>query len=60
MSDEDDQEGAPAVAVMSYSIWHDKYGADPSVVGANYEINGKAFTVVGVAAPGFFGAKLMR
>ena len=58
LSDEDDQEGAPAVAVMSYRIWHDKYGADPSVIGANYEINGKAFTVVGVAAPGFFGAKV--
>src|SRR5215472_2748921 len=43
-TDEDDQEGAPPVAVMCYRIWHDKYGADPSVVGA--------------AAPGFFGAKL--
>lgn len=58
LSDEDDQEGAPPVAVMSYRIWHDKYGADPSVVGAGYEINGHAFTVIGVAAPGFFGAKL--
>ena len=57
-SDEDDQEGAPPVAVMSYRIWHDKYGADPSVVGAGYQINGHSFTVIGVAAPGFFGAKL--
>jgi putative ABC transport system permease protein len=58
LSDEDDQEGAPPVAVMSYRIWHDKYGADPAVVGAAYEINGHPFTVIGVAAPGFFGAKL--
>ena len=58
LSDEDDREGAPPVAVMSYRIWHDKYGADPSVVGAGYQINGHAFTVIGVAAPGFFGAKL--
>jgi hypothetical protein len=50
--------GAPPVAVMSYRIWHDKYGADPSVVGAGYQINGRPFTVIGVAAPGFFGAKL--
>ena len=56
--DADDQEGAPPVAVMSYRIWHDKYGADPSVVGAGYQINGHPFTVIGVAAPGFFGAKL--
>jgi putative ABC transport system permease protein len=57
-TDEDDREGAPPVAVMSYRIWHDKYGSDPSVVGAGYQINGHPFTVIGVAAPGFFGAKL--
>jgi predicted permease len=58
LTDEDDQEGAPPVAVMSYHIWQEKYGSDPSVVGAGYQINGHPFTVVGVAAPGFFGAKL--
>jgi len=58
MTDEDDQEGAPPVAVMSYHIWQDKYGSDPSVVGAGYQINGHSFTVIGIAAPGFFGAKL--
>jgi putative ABC transport system permease protein len=58
MSDEDDREGAPPVAVMSYRIWHEKYGADPSVVGASYQINGHPFTIIGVAAPGFYGAKL--
>jgi MacB-like periplasmic core domain len=58
LTDEDDQEGSPPVAVMSYRIWHDKYGSDPSVVGAAYQINGNPFTVIGVAAPGFFGAKL--
>jgi len=58
MTDQDDQEGAPPVAVMSYRIWQEKYGSDPSVVGAGYEINGHPFIVIGVAAPGFFGAKL--
>src|SRR5215813_12779331 len=58
MTDEDDQEGAPPVAVMSFHIWQEKYGSDPSVVGAGYQINGHSFTVVGVAPPGFFGAKL--
>jgi putative ABC transport system permease protein len=58
MTDEDDKEGAPPVAVMSYRIWHDKYGSDASVVGAGYQINGHPFTVIGVASPGFFGAKL--
>src|SRR5881394_788539 len=58
LTDEDDKEGAPPVAVMSYRIWHDKYGSDPSVVGAGYQINGHPFTVIGVAPPGFYGARL--
>jgi len=58
MTDADDREGAPSVAVMSFRIWQEKYGADPSVVGATYQINGNPFTVIGVAAPGFYGAKL--
>src|SRR6202522_588037 len=58
MTDDDDREGAAPVAVMSYHIWTDKYASDPSVVGASYQINGHAFTVIGVAPPGFFGAKL--
>jgi putative ABC transport system permease protein len=58
LTEADDQEGAPPVAVMSYRIWKEKYGSDPSVVGASYQINGQSFTVIGVAAPGFYGAKL--
>jgi putative ABC transport system permease protein len=58
MIDADDREGSPSVAVMSYHVWSEKYGSDPSVVGAGYMINGHPFTVIGVAPPGFYGAKL--
>jgi predicted permease len=58
MMDSDDREGAPLVAVMSYRVWQNKYGSDPSVVGGNFQINGHAFTVIGVTPPGFYGAKL--
>jgi hypothetical protein len=58
LTDADDQPGAPPVAVMSYHVWSEKYGSDPSVVGAGYQINGHLFTVIGVAPPGFYGAKL--
>jgi putative ABC transport system permease protein len=58
ITDDDDREGTPPVAVMSYRIWHEKYASDASVVGASYQINGHPFTVIGVAAPGFYGAKL--
>jgi hypothetical protein len=43
---------------MSYRMWREKYGSDPSVIGAGYQINGHPFTAIGVAPPGLFGAKL--
>jgi putative ABC transport system permease protein len=56
--DADDREGAPPVAVMSFHAWQEKYGSDPSVVGSAYQINGHAFTIIGVAPAGFVGAKM--
>ncbi|HLI83714.1 MAG TPA: ABC transporter permease [Bryobacteraceae bacterium] len=58
MTGDDDREGAPPVAVMSFHTWQEKYAADPSVVGASFQINGHPFTVIGVGPPGFYGAKL--
>jgi predicted permease len=57
--DTDDQEGAPLVAVMSFHAWQEKYGSDPSVVGSTYQINGHAFTIIGVAPAGFVGATIV-
>jgi putative ABC transport system permease protein len=58
-TDADDREGAPAVAVMSFHAWQEKYGSDAGVVGSTYLVNGHALTVIGVAAPGFAGAKMV-
>lgn len=55
LTDADDRASAAPVAVMSYRVWQQKYGSDPSVVDATFDLNGKAVTIVGVAAPGFFG-----
>lgn len=57
-SDADDRQGAPPVAVMSFHTWQERYGSDPSVVGAGYQINGHPLTVIGIAPPGFFGARI--
>lgn len=54
----DDQANAPPVAVMSYRLWQQRYGSDPSVIGATFTLDGKPFTVVGITPPGFFGDKL--
>src|SRR5436190_7285817 len=55
---EDDQVGAPPVAVMSYRLWQQGYGSDPSVVGGVFKLNDQSFTVVGITPPGFFGDSL--
>ncbi len=55
---DDDQPGAAPIAVMSYRLWREKYGADPSVVGSTFNINDKAFTIVGISPPRFFGDSL--
>jgi predicted permease len=55
--DSDDSEGSAPLAVLSFHAW-EKYGSDPSIVGSTYQINGLAFTVIGVTPPGFVGAKI--
>ncbi len=57
---QDDRNGAAPVAVMSYPTWQQKYGQDPSVIGATFNFNGKPLTVVGVTPPGFYGDRLER
>jgi predicted permease len=54
----DDRKGAPAVAVISFRTWQQKFGRDRSVVGAGFVINGQPFTVVGVTPPGFYGDRV--
>lgn len=54
----DDHAGAPAVAMMSYRLWQEKYALDPAVVGGVFDLDGKPVTVVGIAPPGFFGDTL--
>ena len=54
----DDQVGAAPVAVMSYRLWRERYGSDPSIIGSTFNVDEKPFTVVGIAPPGFFGDTL--
>ena len=54
----DDRANAPAVAVMSYRLWQQRYGSDASVIGSVFDLNDRPFTIVGIAPPGFFGDTL--
>jgi len=58
LTDADDHSDAPPVVVMSYRLWQQKYGSDPSIIGSVFDIDGKPFTVVGITPPGFFGDSL--
>lgn len=58
LSDADDHEGAPPVAVLAFHYWQEAWAADPTVIGSTFQVNGRPITVVGVAPPGFFGARV--
>jgi predicted permease len=60
LSPQDDTAGAAPVVVMSYRVWQEHYGLDPSVIGASFIINGQPFTVAGITPPGFFGDRLQE
>ncbi len=57
-NEDDDKPASPPVIVLSHHTWQSTYGADPSVVGSTFMVDGHPFTVIGVAAPGFFGETL--
>lgn len=49
-------EDAPSgdkVAILSYGAWHDRYGADPAILGKVIRVNGAPTTVVGAMPEGF-------
>ena len=52
---EEERPGAGiAVAIVSYPLWQ-KSGADPALLGKQIRINGRFYTVVGIAPRGFTG-----
>jgi predicted permease len=58
IDERDDRPGAPPVAMISYRLWQERYGLDPTVLGATFQMNGTPVTIVGATAPGFFGDTL--
>ena len=56
--EEDTRPGDAALAVLAYDTWQSRFGGSPDVIGAPITINGRAFTVTGVAPRGFYGAEV--
>ena len=55
ISPEDDQTGAPAVAVISFALSQRRFGGPENAAGQSILINNVPFLVAGVTPPGFFG-----
>jgi len=49
----DDAPGALPAVVISESIWRDRYGADPAIIGRSVRMNAQSATIVGVMASPF-------
>ena len=50
--DEDKPAGAPVI-LLSYRLWQNKFGSDPSVLGRTVVLDGKGYTLAGVLPAGF-------
>jgi putative ABC transport system permease protein len=55
---DDDRRGGDAVAIVSHGFWQREYGGDRAVLGRTVNLDGNAFTVVGVTPPEFFGVRV--
>jgi putative ABC transport system permease protein len=57
---EDNTPNAHPVAVISHRLWQRRFGGAAGVIGQQLLVNGRSFTVIGVAPPGFEGAELLE
>lgn len=55
---DDEIPGASFVTVLSYDFWQTQFGGDPAVLNERITINGKPYTIVGVAPDGFKGTTI--
>lgn len=52
----DDDSAAP-IAVLAYDTWQGRFGGRAGIVGGTIPINGRPFTIVGIAPRGFHGTE---
>ncbi len=57
LEDDDEPDGETAV-VLGYSLWQERFAGAADIVGKQARLNGRTFTVVGVAPAGFRGTYL--
>src|ERR671938_405408 len=50
---DDEQAGHPAIVIISHGLWQRRFGLDPEIVGRSILLDGRSYTVAGVAPVGF-------
>jgi predicted permease len=51
--EEDGLPGAPSVALLSHTLWVNRFAGDASIIGRTVRVSGEAVTVVGIMPPTF-------
>ena len=49
----EEEQANGAVAILSESLWRDRFHSDPAILGKSIRLDGTARTVIGVMGPGF-------
>ena len=55
---DDKAPGAHPVAVITYNCWKNRFAGDTDVIGRNVIVNGRSFSIIGVAGEGFHGSEI--
>ncbi len=58
LPEEDGAKNANPAVVLGDALWRARFGADSAIIGSSIVLNGKPFTVIGVAPRGFTGIDL--
>jgi hypothetical protein len=53
--DEFSVDGAHPVAILSDALWRTRFASDPGVTGRQFRMNGRVYTIIGVAPASFGG-----
>jgi macrolide transport system ATP-binding/permease protein len=51
-SEEEDRPSGPKAAILSYSLWHNIFAADPSLIGQVIHLKGAPYAVIGILPQG--------
>ncbi len=49
----EDRPGGEQLAVIGHELWRSRYNSDPNILGKAVTLDGRSYSVIGVAPPGF-------